>query len=185
MVASLYYCHVSGSVVPIGSDGQPMLALAAKLARNDPLTPAEAETVARLRPMLQITSRRGIAGENLFLALRVMLKRDGRSLVTNEIIDRFSPNMTLIGKDLIIPRDLRSRMGQWVVAVGYSAIHDYELVPKYVPQILESLPYVFDDENAIEFAVSERDRVLPNGEWSRRRDSDRMAQSGNLRPDQI
>lgn len=187
MVAALKSCIVSGSIIPIGRDGQPLPLLIAKIASDKPLTVVEMAEVRGFRQLLDVSStRRSTAKSKVYLALRLVLKKDDYPVSDCKILDVFREKMSIVNNnEMLIPSHLRSTLGEWSVAVGYSAIKEKELMPKFIRPILDSLPYVFDDENVLRLVVSDPVEIRPDGERTRRIDVVAEMSSGRNRPDEI
>lgn len=187
MVAQLIYSRITGSIIPVDSEGKPLPLLAAKLAEGKPLLIKEMESVHGFMQLLQIVSKKVATERKLYLALQIVLVKNGRHLSKIELIDSYSHKMDIVSKSVLpVPRLNSSPLGSWEVLIGYCAIYDDELIPNFVNQILESLPYSEYEGNHFKFEVIEKNEgVKPNGEWARRSDASEMATTGRFRPDEI
>lgn len=187
MVAQLQYCNlVSGSLIPVDQNYQPIPTLTEKLAKQLPLTIKDMNSVTGFRQLMDFSIRRVGTGDKLYLALRLALYYEVQKLSQCELIDVYRSRVSIVNKtSLDIPGGMGSKLGRWKIAVSYAAIHEKELVPAYIPEILASLPYIFEETNQLSFDVVEADTVRPNGEWTRRHDADAMTERGSSRPGEI
>lgn len=187
MVARLISSSMSGSILPVDANGKPMPLLAAKLAEHKPLLKEEMKRIFGFKQLLQIESRKAATTRKLYLALQIVLVKDGDPLSKIELIDRYNHQMDIVGESILpVPRIRGSLVGSWEVSVGYCAIYDNELIPAYVKQILLSLPYMKYAEQPFKFDVLERiESIRPNGEWAHGSNASDMASTGRVTPDQI
>ncbi len=183
MPVVLSYCRITGNIIAVYDDDNVNLLATQKLASQSRLTAEEMKTVSKLRLQLSLSTRMaaGFDRSKSYLALRFLLKKDGRVLAHSEVINRLLEMKEVVWESgFDVSGQHSSPEGAWTISVGYAAIHESELVPRYVAQILQSLPYNFVSENDLVFDVVRFGSVsTPSGEWAGGRvDSDAMASSG-------
>lgn len=187
MPVSLRFCKVHTTVVPIGYDDSVIVPLASKLAKGETLSLLDMSNVNGFRFALSAQTRRttDASKRKAFLIYRVVLAKDGRPLKQIEVMDQLAAKTeTVIDHTLTIPKTVRNRLGEWSVKVGFWAMYEDEMVPTMIPQMIESMPYVYTDENQITFIV-DNNTALPTGERRSRIDVYSEIRSGQTSPEDI
>lgn len=187
MPVVLRSCSIGITLVPIGYDDKVLVPLASKLAKGEKLSLLEMSTVNGFRFVLNTQTRRNAntPRKKAYLVYRIILEKDGRAYRQTEVMDTLSAKIeTVVNHNLVIPRTIRQRLGQWTIKVGYCAMFEDELIPEVVSQMIESLPYNYTEYNETSFLV-DNTTVLPTGERSRRINVVSEMTSGQNAPDDI